>query len=211
MKKGYTLIELIVVIAIIWVLLLAFRNVFQVKNKDALYGEACINNLYGEASNYLYSAITSKAITSGDTKIHPDTYYIEFDTSADTNAIRFTYKTGSETHLRKDLSFTGISGDMPSNYNCTTNAYNIILSWASFRTQINKWLTEDANLQSMSLSGRGIDRNTFSSEVRFLLTYPGSTWYRELGKFIVDTRTQSIKSKMCLDINNTWNCNNRNQ
>jgi len=27
----------------------------------------------------------------------------------------------------------------------------------------------------------------------------------------VDIRTQSIKSKMCLAINNTWDCNNRNQ
>ena len=84
--------------------MLAFKNVFQVKNKDSLYGEACINNLYGDVSNYLYSAITSKAIKSGSTTTYPNTYYIEFDSAA--NAIRLAYATGSEIITGKYLSLT---------------------------------------------------------------------------------------------------------
>lgn len=78
MKKGYTLVELIIVIVIIGILMIAFRSIFQVGNRDSLYGEACINNLYGDVSNYLYSAITSRAISSGNIKTYPNTYYIEF-------------------------------------------------------------------------------------------------------------------------------------
>lgn len=209
MKKGYTLVELIIVMAIIWVLLLAFKNIFQVKNKDALYGESCVNNLYGDVNNYLYSAITSKAISSGSEKIYPSTYYIEFDTTDTGNAINLAYATGAGMVSSRYLSLTGT---VPSNYNCNTNAYYIALSGPSLlQVTINKGLTEDVNLRSMSLSGAGIGANTFTSDVKFLLKYPGSTWYRELGRFEIDIRTQSIKSKMCLSINNTWDCNNRNQ
>jgi len=208
MKKGYTLVELVIVMVIIWVLMLAFRNVFQVKNKDSLYGEACINNLYGDVSNYLYSAITSKAITSGTDKIYPTIYYIDFDTAETGNAIRLAYSTGGAIITESYLSLTGT---VPSNYNCKTNSYYMMLSGQFLQVKINKGLTEDVNLRSMSLSGGGIMPSTFTSDVKFLLKYPGSTWYKELGRFEVDIRTQSIKSKMCLAINNTWDCNNRNQ
>jgi len=151
--------------------MLAFRNIFQVKNKDALYGESCVNNLYGDVSNYLYSAITSKAISSGTDKIFPSTYYIMFDTTA--NAIDLAYSTGGNILTGKYLSLTGT---VPSNYNCDTNAYYITLSGSSLQVKINKGLTEDfATLRSMTLSGGGVTADTFTSDVKFLLMYPGST------------------------------------
>jgi hypothetical protein len=85
------------------------------------------------------------------------------------------------------------------------------LSGKYLQVKINKGLTEDSNLRSMSLSWEGITSNTFTGEIKFLLKYPTGTWYKELGRFEVDIRTQSIKSKLCLAINNTWDCNNRNQ
>lgn len=208
MKKGYTLVELIIVIVIIGILMIAFRSIFQVGNRDSLYGEACINNLYGDVSNYLYSAITSRAISSGNIKTYPNTYYIEFYPLWSGNAIRFAYATGSTIITG---SYRSLTGTVPGTYNCKSKAYNMVLSWKFLQIKINKGLTEDANLRSMSLSGGGIWASTFTSDIKFLLVYPGSTWYKELGRFEVDIRTQSIKSKLCLTINNTWNCNNRNQ
>ena len=189
--------------------MLAFKNVFQVNNRDSLYGEACINNLYGDISNYLYSAITSKALLSEKIQIFPNTYYIEFNSTE--NTIRFSYDTWWWISTWKDFSLASFTGNVTKNYNCKTNAYNIWLSWTNLQIKINKWLTEDANLQSMSLSGEGIGSNTFTGAIKFLLYYPNSTWYKELWRFEIDIRTQSIKSKMCLSINNTWDCNNRNQ
>jgi len=113
--------------------MLAFKDVFQVRNKDSLYGEACINNLYGDVSNYLYSAITSKAISSGSDKTFPNTYYIEFDTIQ--NAIRLAYATGSDIITGKYLSLTGT---VPLNYNCKNNAYEMVLTGQSIQVKINK-------------------------------------------------------------------------
>lgn len=193
---------------VIWVLMLAFKGIFQINNKDALYGEACVNNLYGDVNNYLYSAITSKAITSGDTKIYPNIYYIEFDTT--TNAIYMGYTTGDASSPIIMNTYIPLTG-APQNYNCTSNGYNMRLSGEHLQIKINKWLIEDANWKSMSLSWIGIGNDTFTSDVKLLLTYPWGTWYKELGRFEIDIRTQSIKKKLCLLINNTWDCSSRNQ
>jgi len=71
--------------------------------------------------------------------------------------------------------YLSLTGTVPSNYNCKTNAYYMMLSGKYLQIKINKGLTEDANLQSMTLSGEGIAANTFTSDVKFLLIYPGST------------------------------------
>lgn len=179
--------------------MVAFRNVFQVKNKDSLYGESCINNLYGNISNYFYSAITSKAIYSGSSPIYPGIYYIEYDIPK--NAIRLAYSmTGGNIITGTYLSLTGT---VPSNYNCKTNAYTMILSGSSFQIKINKGLNEDTTLRSMILSGAGITDTTFTASVKFLLIYPNSTGYKELGRIDVDTSAQTIKNIHCLTLNNT--------
>lgn len=200
MKKGYTIVELIIVIGIIWVLMVAFRNVFQVNNKDTLYGEACVNNLYGDVSNYLYSAITSKAIYDWSGRIYPDSYYIEFSSS--TNAIILRYQTWeNEIITGRYLSLTWT---VPQNYNCSNNKYDVILSGGDLILKINKWLTEDNDLRSMTLSGGA---NLFTGTIKFYLTYPlWNNGNKELGKFDIDIRTQNIKKTICLDINNSWTC-----
>jgi prepilin-type N-terminal cleavage/methylation domain-containing protein len=172
MKKGYTLIELLIVIVIVGVLMLAFKNIFQINNKDSLYGEACINNLYGEVSNYLYSAITSKGIKSGNVTVYPSTYYIDFNTT--TNAIRLGYTTTVDGPIITGQYLT-LTGTVPKNFNCRSNAYVMTLSGKSLQVIINKGLSEDANLRSMILSGVGIANNTFSGEIKFLLKYPTGT------------------------------------
>lgn len=187
--------------------MVAFRNVFQIKNKDAFYGESCINNLYGEVSNYFYSAITSKGIYSGNTLIYPQNYYIEFDPSKD--ALRLAYDIDGVTILTgKYLSLTGT---VPSNYNCKTNSYYIAITGQFLQIKINKGLGEDNSLRSIVISGGGTTSNPFVKSVRFLLMYPGSTEYKELGAFEMDVRTQNIKKANCLTINNTGTCNARDQ
>jgi len=190
--------------------MLAFRNVFQIRNRDTLYGEACINNLYGDVSNYLYSAITSKALLSWTTKVYPNFYYIWFLTGQ--NAINFGYYTWTTSNpalsiTRKNLTLTWT---VPSNYNCKTSSYNIIISGLYTLLQINKWLVEDSSLRSMIINP-WTSNNPFTWEIKFLLFPIGSTWYKEIGKFEIDTRTQTIKNKTCLTINNTWTCNQRSQ
>lgn len=209
-KKWYTLVELIIVVAIVWILMVAFRGIFEIKNRENLYGEACINNLYGEVSNYMYAAITSRALLSGANKIYPDFYAIEFETYK--NQINFLYMTWSTRNYlswstRKSL---GITGNVPSNYNCKTNSYNITMSgwinWPVILLVINKWLSEDTSLRSIYIDDP-LSKAIFTWEVKFLLIdAKWAPWYKELGKFSIDTRTQNIKNDLCMNINITWSC-----
>ena len=77
-------------------------------------------------------------------------------------------------HTGKVLSLTGT---VPINYNCSTNAYTMILTGGDIELRINKGLTEDSSLRSMTLSGGA---NLFTGAITFLLTYPNSTGTKEL-------------------------------
>jgi prepilin-type N-terminal cleavage/methylation domain-containing protein len=133
-KKGFTVLELVIVIVIIGILMLAFKGSFQIKNRDNLYAEACINNLYGEISNYLYTAITSKAISSGTLSVYPEVYSLFFDTS-NINTIFFKYTSQGIIYTGKTLSLTG---NVPVSFNCRTNQFTMALSGKTQEVQINK-------------------------------------------------------------------------
>jgi prepilin-type N-terminal cleavage/methylation domain-containing protein len=63
-KKGFSFLELLIVMMIISILFVTFKSSFQIKNKDILYGQACIEHVYGEVNNFVYAAISSKSVYS---------------------------------------------------------------------------------------------------------------------------------------------------
>ncbi len=62
-RKGFSFLEMLIVMMIVGILFVVFRSAFQVKNKDLLYGEACIETIYGEINNFLHAAVSSKSLT----------------------------------------------------------------------------------------------------------------------------------------------------
>lgn len=73
------------------------------RNRDTLYGEACINNLYGEVSNFMYAAMTSKGLYSGTTMIYPDQYIIRLYANTNNKSIEFKYKIGNTPYTYKQF------------------------------------------------------------------------------------------------------------
>lgn len=63
-KRGFSFLEVLIVIMIVGILFVAFRSSFQVKNKDVLYGQACIETLYGQVNNFLHAGLSSKSMNS---------------------------------------------------------------------------------------------------------------------------------------------------
>ncbi|MEI6774956.1 MAG: hypothetical protein WCL18_09665 [bacterium] len=53
---------MLIVIMIVSVLFIAFRSSFQIKNKDVLYGQACIETVYGQVNNFLHAGLSSKSL-----------------------------------------------------------------------------------------------------------------------------------------------------
>lgn len=116
------MLEMLIVIMIVGILFVAFRSSFQIKNKDVLYGQTCIETLYGQINNFVYAGLSSKVIFSGTTKHFPDQYIITFNPS--TQNISLNYQENTTPYIYSSID---LSGGTNINY-CKTSTYFIHMS-----------------------------------------------------------------------------------
>ena len=172
------------------VLFFALRNSFQIKDKDVLYGQTCVEDVYGEIDTFVNAAIRSKSLQiSGTTFAYPDKYFISLD--KDTNSIQLRYQDTWGIITYRTLALTG---NVSPSYYCQTSSYDIVLSGTNLDVTINKGLAQDQNLQSFILSGAG----GFTWSVDFMQCE--SSVCKQIGQLVVDTRTQSVQKKLCLTL-----------
>ena len=204
-KYWYTLIELLLVIITIWILWAIFRNSFKPKNKDILYWEACVNNIYSDISSFINNAITSKNILSWNQRVSPEKYYI--DINPDNNTINFEYKKDNNIYEYKKLNLTW---DMPPNYYCETNIYTMIMSWNHTIIEINKWLKENSNLSSFIINNRNsLHENIFLKLCPYKNNIIQYTECKEIWIYEINTSIQNIRKSTCLNTDSTGNCKER--
>lgn len=196
-KKGFSFLEILIVIMIVGILFVTFRSSFQIKNKDILYGQTCIETIYGEINNFLHAAVSSKSLNSWGTQIFPDTYIITFDPT--TQHIHLWYEAQwNPYYIYRSISVTG---DV-NNY-CSTAAYTIVMSWDAYQVYINKWLQKTQEKSFFYFSGI----NSVSTGADTLLQCDTTgTGCKTLARFEADTRTISLKKQMCLSFATTGDC-----
>lgn len=195
-KKGFTLVEILIVIMIIGILFVAFKSLFQVNNKDILYSQACVENIYGEINNFVQAGLHSKVMYSGDIRIFPDKYVVSFNTYK--QEIELLYTQEANTHIYKSITWTGNT----ANY-CTNNSYMIMLTWDNYRIHINKGWEENNNFQTFYLSDIPSISNGWNT---FLMCDRWWTWCQEIARLQSDTRIMSINKYMCLHLDNNGIC-----
>lgn len=201
-RRWFTLIEIVLVMLIVSILLFAFRNIFQIKNKEIVYAQTCVENIYGQINNFAKWAIRSETILSGTASgtlsIYPDRYLIYMLPSQ--NTIRLTYyTTTSGSAIYQEYQLTG---NIPNQRNCKSNAYDIILSGTDSVLTINKWLSTNAQHQSFRLSWAG----QFSLTTDVMLYINGALTGKNIAQFQIDTRTEALQKRICLNINTNGNC-----
>lgn len=189
-KKWFTMLELIIVIWIILVLILTFRNVFQNNNKDFLYAETCINKIYGDINNFIFSAITSKWLYIDENLIYPKQYDIIINPDYNINFWYIDQNNQSWIYLTNDLS----SPKLEENY-CKTPNYEIKFSGDNFEININKEVLHNSSLSTFQIS----DGN-FTKNIDLFLCYADNNC-KEIAEFTIDARTQSIQKRFCIQIN----------
>lgn len=193
MKKWFTMIELIIVIGIISVLMLTLRNIFTNTNQDFLYAETCINKVYGDINNFIYSAMTSKGLYSNSATIFPEQYTILINSWW----INLWYKTSTGIigiYLTDTLNSSWLR-----NYYCSSQRYTTLLTGNTTDITISKWLIQDQNMPNFTLSGGD---SLFTSSITMLLCYTGNTC-KEITKFETDVKTQTIRNKKCILLSQT--------
>jgi len=191
------MLEILIVMMIVGILFVAFRSSFQVKNKDILYGQACIETIYGEINNFLHAGLSSKSLSSWTMQFFPDQYSIRFN--PDTQSIGLWYKEQGNEHIYSTIELTGNINIMY----CTSNRYSIQLSWETYELYINKGLQENAALQFFYLSGTNSISTWWNT---FIQCDAQWTWCKIMARFESDTRTISLKKQMCLSFSGS-DCN----
>lgn len=203
-KNWYTLIELLLIVIVIWILTATFRNKFEPKNKDILYWETCVNNIYWDISSFVNNALTSKNILSWVERISPEQYYININPQDNSIILKYKKPNDNTDYILKSLHLTW---DMPPNYYCQNNLYTMILSWNETNVIINKWLKENSEFKSFNIN----NRNSFYEKI-FLKLCPYKngmidyTKCKEIWLYEVDVSTQNIKRSTCLNTNLSWGC-----
>ena len=193
----FSFLEVLIVIMIVGILFVAFRSSFQIRNKDVLYGQSCIETLYGQVNNFLHAGLSSKSIASWIMQIFPDQYSIIFNPSA--QQILLKYQEQGNEYIYNSIDMTG---DINISY-CSSTSYMMILSWDLYEIHINKWLQEDQNMQSFYITGTA---SVSTGESIFLECDLQWTWCKKMARFESDTRIIGIQKQICLNISTTGDC-----
>lgn len=203
-KKWFTILELIMVIWIISILIVTFRDIFNNSNKDYLYAEVCVNKIYWDINNYIYSALTSKWLyVSWSWTIFPKQYTIKIQPSNNEFSLDYKINTWTWTYIQENLDNQAME-----EYYCKTNKYTIYLSWDDFNITINKSSIQDQTLPTFTINDGQAE---FTKTTAINLCYTGNDC-KEIYNFMTDIRTQTISKKKCLLINDQWtNCLERDQ
>lgn len=196
-KSWFSFLEMLIVIMIVGILFVSFRWSFQIKNKEILYGQACIETLYGQVNNFLHAGLSSKSLLSGTTRFFPDTYIITF--SPLYQKILMSYEEEGNTNFYSSIEITG---NMNINY-CVSNSYTIRLSWDNYALHINKGLQENQNLQFFFISGMNW---VSTGETVFWQCDIQWTWCKKMARFETDIRTIQLKKYICLSFTETGDC-----
>lgn len=179
------------------ILFFSFKNIFQIKNKDVVYGQTCVEHLYGEMNNFAKGASRSQSISYGTSTYYPTQYLIYMIPSQNTISLQYI---ASWTHTYGDYHITG---NIPNQRYCQTSEYAIILSGSDNVLTINKGLSTNAQHQSFRLSWAG----NFSLTTDILLHNNNGGIDKHIAQFLIDTRTQAIQKRTCLYVNTTGgNC-----
>lgn len=194
--KGFSFLELLIVMMIVSILFVTFRSSFQVKNQDVLYGQSCVESIYWEVNNFLYAAISSKSINSWWTQIFPDIYTISFDPN--NQKIALTYKTTEDIYYTYNTII--VSGQNNMQY-CDSKYSTLLLSGDTYEITINKWLQKNNTMKSFYLSGVSI-----TGENIFLWCDGQGNGCKNISYFLTDTRTIAIQKYMCLRFSTTGDC-----
>ena len=197
MKKGFTLLELLIVVIIIWLLMLSFKNMFSYKDINRLKYDTCNVHINWKLDNFFQDAILQKSIYTGNKWKKVDDYSIIFD--IDNQKIDFIFSWSQiwwKVIKTIHLNWTWFD----EKNDCFSPGYHTKLSWENLKVEIKPWLQvdNDANWDA------GIILYTWSSFENkaknwatwwVILYYCEWSWWNcfERNKIVIDTKVNLIK------------------
>lgn len=205
-KKAFTLIELIIVIAMLWILFMATTIYLGDSDEKRKIIEAqwCLNTLEWEISNFLFYALTSKDLKISDSQSEsPDYYIIQFTgwnntfcTSEDAcDTIDFTYATWDSNNIK---TYKEINSSDTCRHQ-SKQPIKFYWNWSNITYIImNKWFsaTKEKEKVFYLLSWNAEQLLSWEIVTALCLNKECSN-PKEIWKFVIDARSQTIYTRNC--------------
>lgn len=220
-KKTFTLIETIIVVAIIWILMMGTTIYLQWSDEKRKIIEAqwCTSTLLWEMNNFIFYALTSKNLRiSNSQTISPDFYYISIETNPVYNNIKSNIVLGYST-WNNSVSNTGdikIFKTLNPSDTCHQNIkMNFVRTWSNEMEFItmNKWFSpvKVNNSNVFYIKWWQNEQLLIWDIIIYLCLDNNCNTQKETVKWVVDWRTQTISLKNCrfYQIDDSTKCNER--
>jgi len=178
-----------------WVAFLMLQGVFRPSNSDQLYGEVCVNRIYGEIQKHSTKALTAKSVLFANQKIFPQLYTVLFD--IDRNQVVLWFENGVSNWVLSVLTLSG-GGAQPY---CMTSSYRIVL------TGMNSTLLRLSknNQSTLTQPSRSLD-GLLTGSLELLLCPRGSWSCKDFYKIAIDTRVQRLSLISCAQRSSPEHC-----
>ena len=220
-KKAFTLTELIIVVAIIWILMMWLTVYLWWSWERAKLIEAqwCAISIWWKINNYVFYALTSKNLRLPDnTVVAPDYYYIQltwWNYSWSNNCTIGNYTWNWIFCNELVFWYSTWDSTIPITYDtynakntCRQNQVDLWFYRSGWTTsdikyiRMNKWFTP-TSISENKVFFLQQDWNTESDKVLeggivvVLCTNDECQWGKEVAKRNVDSRTQTISTQKC--------------
>jgi disulfide bond formation protein DsbB len=204
-KNWFTLLELIIVVAVVWILMLATTVYIAWSNEKRQIIEAqwCSSTLAWEITNYVFYALTSRNLRFSENHIEtPDTYIIQltWDNSCQNrqnfcDEIVFSYMKQDDTNI---YNYSSIK----SWKNCRWNKCDLKFYWSWWDIKyiwMNKWFlpTSITDRKVFYLLTNSNDKLLLWEIIIALCLNSDCTEPKEIWKWVADARSQTVSLKYC--------------
>lgn len=229
-KNAFTLTEMIIVVAIIWVLMM-WMTVYMWwydERTKIIEAQGCAATLWWELDNYVFYALTSKKLKIGNDTVSPSAYFIyltwgkdhadgthnvcikdSYKSSGiycDTIALAYHESTDIDNIDRHDIdNFIYKSLDSTK---CRQNSSTKLIFYRNDNTKLismNKWFSQiwysnnrkPFHVRTIWWYGNEDIAYGEIIVVACISWDDDCTWRKEVAKWVIDSRSQSITLKNC--------------
>lgn len=204
-KNAFTLIELVIVVAMIWILIMATTVYlwWTDEKRKIIEAQWCAATIWWEIHNYLFSTLTSKKLKISNSQTESPNYYIIELTWSNCSSwcdmINFSYSTWEDPtniQIYKTLSVSNTCHQ-------TKQPIRFIWSWGNTDTQyivMNKWFSprnDIINKKIFYIEGSGSSQSILWDIIITVCIDRNCSTLKEISKFIVDWRSQTISLRNC--------------
>jgi len=198
-KLWFTLIEILIVLIVIGVLSMGMMTYLGWNDERALMfkAEGCLTTIDGKVQNFLNYALTSKSFDFWGTFFSPDYYTILLSGTTNDGYNQFVLY-GSTGESARQLIHKVSKSDCMNEFD---KDFRFVISWTAF-----SWIVMSKGFRQVNpkdtftfaLTKESLLTGTFTGSIIVKVCMDDSGCKREIAKWNIDTRVQSIFLKKCL-------------